>query len=149
MYKVVQKHVTQCFARLKRLAHFTTTTAHQPPRLTIYRLARATSPIVLPFISLYLYSLMLGKRARSPSSANHSAASPNHTRPTKRLARSIQSTAPYAETDAFSIENFCRCAYSIKVPRDPLPSARIRKRRAYSLNAVTPPRLRCLSPHTL
>jgi len=97
----------------------------------------------------HLHSPTLGKRVRSTSSANCSAASPVNTRPTKRLARLVQAAAPYAKRRGSPIEHFSRCSCSPNVARHPRASARIRTRRAHSVDPLTPPHLRSLSPHAL
>ena len=92
---------------------------------------------------------MLGKRARLTSSANCSAASPENTRPAKRLARSVRAAAPYAKRRCSPIEHFPRCPCSPNAARHPPASARIRTRRAHSVDPLTPPHLRSLSPYAL
>lgn len=90
---------------------------------------------------------MQAKRARSTSAANCSTASPENTRPAKRLARSVQAAAPYAKRRSSPIGNFSLCPPN--VADCPPASAQIQTCRAHSVDPPTPPRLRSLSPHAL
>jgi hypothetical protein len=97
----------------------------------------------------YIHPSILGKRARSASSASSSATAPEATRPVKRLACANKAAAPLAKRCSSSVKNCYRFPYSINLACCPPISLPPQKRRACSVDPPTPQRLRSSSLHTL